>query len=72
MRETRKERFKRLAERRTTAVLERLRILGNLSNKANYDYSDDEVRKIFTAIDSQIRLIKAKFLGNSKKEFKLP
>lgn len=71
MRETRKERFKRLAEKRTTVVLERLRILGNLSNKTNYDYSDDEVRKIFSAIDSQTRLIKAKFSGNSKKQFRL-
>jgi len=71
MRETRKERFKRLAEKRTTTVLERLRILGNLSNKANYDYSDDEVRKIFTAIDLQIKSIKAKFSTNKKGEFKL-
>ncbi len=71
MRETRKERFKRLAEKRTIAVLERLRILGNLSNKANYDYSGDEVRKIFAAIDSQTRLIKAKFSGSTKREFKL-
>lgn len=71
MRETRKERFRRLAERRTTAVLEKLRILGNLSNKANYGYTDDEVRKIFVAIDSQLRTVKAKFLHNKKREFKL-
>lgn len=71
MRETRKERFKRLATYRTSAVLDKLRILANLSNKANYDYSDDEVRKIFAAIDSQLRLIKAKFATNKKGEFKL-
>lgn len=71
MSETRQERFKRLAIYRTNAVLEKLRILGNLSNKANYDYSPEEVRKIFSAIDSQIRIIKAKFSGSIKREFKL-
>jgi len=46
MAETRREKFKRLAEKRTNAVLEQLRILGNLSNKANYDYSPEEALHI--------------------------
>lgn len=71
MTETRNERFKRLAMTRTNAVLEKLRILGNLSNKINYDYSEDNVRKIFQAIEEQIRIIKAKFSGSTKREFKL-
>ena len=71
MEESRKERFKRLAIARTKAVLDKLRLLGNLSNKANYDYSDEEMRKIFSAIDSQIRTIKAKFSVSIKREFKL-
>lgn len=71
MKETRREKFRRLAEKRTNAVLEQLRILGNLSNKANYDYSPEDARKIFSAIDSQLRIIKAKFSGSTKREFKL-
>lgn len=71
MSETRNERFKRLAIYRTNAVLEKLRILGNLSNKANYDYSEEEINKIFSAIESQLRTIKARFSGSTKKEFKL-
>ena len=71
MTETRQERFKRLAIYRTNAVLEKLRILGNLSNKTNYDYSDDEINKIFYAIDSQLRNVKARFISRNKKEFKL-
>ena len=39
--ETRKQRFIRLATYRTNLVLEKLRILGNLSNKTNYDYTDE-------------------------------
>jgi len=69
--ETRKEKFIRLATYRTNLVLEKLRILGNLSNKANYDYNDEEVNKIFAAIDSQLRIAKARFAGKRKKEFKL-
>lgn len=71
MTETRQERFKRLAIYRTNAVLEKLRILGNLSNRVNYDYSDENVNKIFAAIDSQLRITKARFTGKRKKEFKL-
>ncbi len=71
MGETRNERFKRLATARTTAVLDKLRLLGNLSTKANYDYSEEEINKIFSAIDSQLRTVKAKFSGSTKKEFKL-
>lgn len=71
MTETRQERFKRLAIYRTNAVLEKLRILGNLSNKTNYDYSDDEVNKIFYAVDSQLRNIKTRFVNKAKREFKL-
>jgi hypothetical protein len=71
MNESRRERFKRLATQRTNAVLDKLRLLGNLSNKANYDYSEEEISKIFSAIDSQLRNVKSLFSKGSKKEFKL-
>ena len=72
MSEDRNQRFKRIATYRTNEVLEKLRLLGNLSNRANYDYSDDEINKIFSAVDSQIKIIKAKFHSSKKRnEFKL-
>ncbi len=71
MGETRQDRFKRLAIQRTNAVLNKLRLLGNLSNKTNYDYSEDDLRKIFSAIDAQLKDIKLKFSGSKKREFKL-
>lgn len=69
--ETRKEKFIRLATYRTNLVLEKLRILGNLSNKTNYDYTDEEVTKIFNAIESHLRITKILFQKGSKREFKL-
>ena len=45
--ETREERFKRVATRRTNNVLRQIRILGNCSNKSSYSYTEEEIQKIF-------------------------
>lgn len=71
MPETRDEKFKRLAVQRTNVVLEKIRILGNLSNRANYNYSDDQVNKIFYSIEAQLKAAKARFTMKKKKEFSL-
>ena len=71
MDESRHEKFKRLATLRTNAVLEKLRLLGNLSSRTNYDYTDEEVIKIFSAIDAQLKAVKALYSGRQKSEFKL-
>ncbi len=69
--ETRTERFRRLASQRTNSIIDKLRLLGNLSNKSNYEYSEDDVRKILSAIENQLKITKARFNGNKKSEFKL-
>ena len=71
MQESRHERFKRLATLRTNAVLEKFRLIGNLSSKTNYEYSEEEVTKIFFAIEVQLRIIKALFRGKKGKKFEL-
>jgi len=71
MSETRREKFNRLATYRTNAVLDKIRILGNLSNRSNYDYDESDVKKIFGAIEEQIRLLKARFMSKKRREFKL-
>jgi hypothetical protein len=63
--------FKRLASQRTTAVLERLRILGNCSNRQLYDYTDEDVRKIFSAIAAEMKAVKGKFRNSTGPEFTL-
>lgn len=69
--ETRKERFRRVASRRTENILENFRILGNCSNKSMYDYTDEDVSKIFSAIEEQLRVAKARFKTMKKRRFKL-
>lgn len=69
--ETRHERFKRLASKRTNEILEKIRILGNCSNKSSYEYTEKEVNKIFSEIEKQLKLTKAKFLRGKREKFKL-
>ena len=72
MENARRENFKRLAVARTNEVLRRVRILGNCSNRSSYDYTEEEVNKVFSEIDKKIREVKAKFtFPNRNKEFKL-
>lgn len=68
--DTKKDRFKRLAEPRVTNVLKTLRILGNLSNTSNYQYSNEEVVKIFKVIREQLDLVEKKFDAGAQKEKK--
>lgn len=71
MKETKSDRFKRIAAKRTNEVLEKIRILGNCSNKSSYEYTDEEVNKIFSEIDKQLKLTKARFFSGKKQRFKL-
>jgi hypothetical protein len=56
-----RENFVRLAEARTTRVLKDLELLGNLSNKSNYSYGDEDVQKIFKAIQKRLRHTEGRF-----------
>jgi hypothetical protein len=67
-----KDRFKRLATSRTTEVLKRLQVLSNCSNRSAYDYSEEEINKIFSTIERAVRDSKAKFYYPKEKvTFKL-
>lgn len=69
--ETKRDAFRRLATQRTNAVLERLRILGNCANPALYEYTQEDVKKIFRTIEAEVRAVKAKFSNSSTPEFRL-
>jgi hypothetical protein len=68
--ESRSEKFKRVATKRTNELLEKIRILGNCSNKSTYEYSDEDVIKIFKSLEKQLETMKAKF-SNKKSKFTL-
>jgi hypothetical protein len=64
--ETNRERFVRIAERRVNRVLNDLDSLGKCSSCKNYEYSDEDVRKIFRVIERKVREIKSSFKESSK------
>lgn len=67
-----RERFLEIAESRTNSIIEKIRILGNCSNKQLYKYQPDEVYKIFRTIYAELDKAKTKFRMNErKKRFKL-
>lgn len=69
MSETKREKFVRLVEARTNKILDLLKLLGNCSNKSNYDYTEDDVKKIFSVIEREIKNTRSKFSGgNANKE----
>ena len=53
--ETKREKFVRLAEARTNKIIDMVRLLGNCANKANYDYTEADVQKIFNAIEKELK-----------------
>ena len=56
--ETKREKFVRLAENRTNKIIGMIQLLGNCSNRSQYEYDQKDVEKIFRAI--QIELDEAK------------
>ena len=68
MTETKRDRFIRIAEARTNKTLDSIRLLSNCSNKVNYEYTDEDVKKIFTAIERELKSAKNMFLGIEAKE----
>jgi hypothetical protein len=71
---TKRSNFIRLAEARVTKALKSIKVVGNLSNKANYEYTDQDINKIINALQAEINVLKSRFKnkGNSETvEFKL-
>lgn len=63
-----RSRFERIAVNRTNNIIKALQLLSNCSNKNNYEYNEDDVKKIFGAIDDQLRLTKLSFSAKIKKK----
>ena len=64
--ETKRERFVRLAEARTNKILDMLKLLGNCSSKSNYEYTEEDVKKIFSAIEREVKNAKNKYYGTDE------
>ncbi len=57
--------FKRLANSRVNKAIVMLKLIGNLSNKSHYDYSDSDIKTIISVLEKEIRSIKERFKNSS-------
>ena len=72
MESEKRKRFKRLAAQRTEKVLQKLHVLGNCSNRSSYEYSEEDINKIFSEIDKAIKNAKSRFnYPRKRSQFKL-
>ena len=62
------DRFKKIATNRTNKILKDIQLLGNCSNKSNYEYTDEDVKKIFAAIDEELKAVKVKIKKKKRKD----
>ena len=66
--ETKGTKFQRLAEKRTNDVINKLRLISNLANRRNYDYTDEQVLEMFRAIENELKYSKKEFSQESNEE----
>lgn len=71
MSESKRSKFKRLAQLRGDRILKDVQLLSNLSNRNNYEYTEAEVKHIFSTIEEEIRLAKVLFQQNKKRGINL-
>ena len=73
MKESKSERFRRLANARVNKLIAMIRLIGNLSNPIIYDYRPDQVAQIFTALHTELERARTRFYqsGKHKKRFAL-
>ena len=73
-REDDRNKFVELAEKRVQRAIKDIKLVGNLSNRSNYAYTDEDARKIYKALRTVLDTMKARFDSkgeNAEDVFKL-
>ncbi len=61
MRDKDREKFVELANKRVSKALKSIQLIGNLSNRSNYDYRDDDIAKIIRALQDEVAACRKRF-----------
>lgn len=61
MRESDRQKFVELANKRVSKALHDIQLIGNLSNKSNYHYTDNDIAKIFKALNGELKVCRKRF-----------
>ena len=60
-REIDRKKFVDLAEKRVQRTIKDIRLIGNLSNRSNYSYTEEDARKIYRALKAAVDEMKTRF-----------
>lgn len=60
--------FIELANNRVNRTIKDLRLIGNLSNRASYEYTDEDARKILRALQRELEDLKLRFRGEDQND----
>lgn len=69
--ETKEQRFVRVAERRVQNVLHGIRSLSQCANPKVYAWNEGQLQKIWEAIDGELRVCKQSFTDPEARTFRL-
>lgn len=67
MEDTDREKFVRLANKRVNSAIKAIELIGNLSNRSNYDYNKEDVEKIFLVLNKELKACKERFINAAGK-----
>lgn len=67
-READRKKFVELAEKRVSKALKDIKLIGNLSNKSNYSYTDQDVKKIHQALKAALDEMHQRFKSKGASE----
>ena len=56
-----RDKFVELAQKRVNRAIKDIKLIGNLSNRSNYTYTDQDVRKIVSALKNAVDETKMRF-----------
>jgi uncharacterized protein YeeX (DUF496 family) len=68
MREKDRMKFVNLANKRVNRALKTIQLIGNLSDRSNYDYTREDVEKIFQALRAELKRCEERFSSLSAKD----
>lgn len=60
-----RQKFVDLAEARVNRAIKDIRLIGNLANKSSYEYSDEDAKQMFRALQKELDTAKSRFTGDA-------
>lgn len=57
--------FVELVENRVNRAIKDIRLIGNLANRNAYEYSGEDVKRIFRALQKELDAAKSRFTGDT-------